>query len=227
MSLGGEKNWGWGADRARWLGCAGARQWSRGPGAVYCPWEEEQRLWLEGVLASEIFRVENKVSFCLVLHGSFIFWLQQCSGTLYFNFSYFNFSVKAYVQPNNQICWSGPQKGVGHPCVHFFIHSFNRAPTVYLKIQAQTSQTKMPAPTGGSDGKESACNVEARVWSLHWEDPLVKGMRTHSSIPAWEIPGTEEPSGLQSIELRRAGHDWSEPSHMQACSLYSSGGNQQ
>ena len=37
-----------------------------------------------------------------------------------------------------------------------------------------------------------------RVLSLSWEDPLEKGMATHSSILAWEIPWTEEPSGLHS-----------------------------
>ena len=33
-------------------------------------------------------------------------------------------------------------------------------------------------------------------------------MATHSSIIAWRIPWTEEPGGLQSIELQRVGHDW-------------------
>ena len=37
---------------------------------------------------------------------------------------------------------------------------------------------------GGSDGKESACNTETWVRSLGWEDPLEKGMATHSSILA-------------------------------------------
>ena len=32
-------------------------------------------------------------------------------------------------------------------------------------------------------------DVETRVRSLGWEDPLEKGMATHSSIPAWRIPG--------------------------------------
>ena len=41
---------------------------------------------------------------------------------------------------------------------------------------------------GGSDGKESACNVGDRVPSLSREDPLEKGMVTHSSILAWRIP---------------------------------------
>ena len=39
------------------------------------------------------------------------------------------------------------------------------------------------------------------------EDPLVKEMAIHSSILAWEIPWTEETSGLQSIGLQRVGHD--------------------
>ena len=33
--------------------------------------------------------------------------------------------------------------------------------------------------------------------SLGWEDPLQKGMATHSSILAWKIPWTGEPGGLQ------------------------------
>ena len=39
------------------------------------------------------------------------------------------------------------------------------------------------------------------------EDPLEKGMATHSSILARRIPWTEEPGGLQSTGLPRAGHD--------------------
>ena len=40
---------------------------------------------------------------------------------------------------------------------------------------------------------------ETQVQSLGREDPLEKGMATHSSILAWKIPWTEEPGGLQSI----------------------------
>ena len=40
---------------------------------------------------------------------------------------------------------------------------------------------------------------ETQVRSLGWEDPLEKGMATHSSILAWRIPQTEEPGGLQSM----------------------------
>ena len=40
---------------------------------------------------------------------------------------------------------------------------------------------------------------ETWVQSLVWEDPLEKGMATHSSILAWRIPWAKEPSELQSI----------------------------
>ena len=40
-----------------------------------------------------------------------------------------------------------------------------------------------------------------QVQFLGWEDPLEKGMDTHSSMLAWRISGTEEPGRLQSIGL--------------------------
>ena len=40
---------------------------------------------------------------------------------------------------------------------------------------------------------------ETWIQSLDWEDALEKEMATHSSILTWEIPWTEEPSGLQSM----------------------------
>ena len=40
---------------------------------------------------------------------------------------------------------------------------------------------------------------ETWIWSLRQEDALEKGMATHSSILAWEIPCREEPGGLQSM----------------------------
>ena len=45
------------------------------------------------------------------------------------------------------------------------------------------------------------------VQSLGREDPLENRMANHSSILAWKIPWTEEPGGLQSVVLQRAGHD--------------------
>ena len=51
---------------------------------------------------------------------------------------------------------------------------------------------------------------ESWVWSLGWEDPLEEGTATHFSILNWWIRWTEEPGGLQFIELQRVGHDWSD-----------------
>ena len=44
---------------------------------------------------------------------------------------------------------------------------------------------------------------EMQVQSLGWEDPLDKGMATHSGILAYRIPWTEKPGGLQSMGLQR------------------------
>ena len=48
---------------------------------------------------------------------------------------------------------------------------------------------------------------ETQVSSLGREDPLEKGMETHSSILAWRIPWTEEPDGLQSTGSQRVRYD--------------------
>ena len=43
---------------------------------------------------------------------------------------------------------------------------------------------------------------ETWIQSLGWEDPLEKQIAIHSGILAWKIPWTEEPGGLQSMELQ-------------------------
>ena len=48
---------------------------------------------------------------------------------------------------------------------------------------------------------------ETWIRFLGWEDPLEKGMATHSSILAWRFLWTEEPGGLQSLGSQRVGHD--------------------
>ena len=60
---------------------------------------------------------------------------------------------------------------------------------------------------GGSAVKNLPATQEMQVWFLGWEDPLEKGMATHSSTLAWEIPWTEEPGGVQSMVTK------SDPSH--------------
>ena len=48
---------------------------------------------------------------------------------------------------------------------------------------------------------------ETWVQSLGWEDPLEKGMATHSNILSWRISWTEEPGGILSIGPQRVEHD--------------------
>ena len=48
---------------------------------------------------------------------------------------------------------------------------------------------------------------ETQVQSLGWENPMEKGMATHSSILAWRIPWSEEPDGLGSMGSKGVGHD--------------------
>ena len=55
---------------------------------------------------------------------------------------------------------------------------------------------------------------ETQVQPLGREDPLETGMATHSSIPAWRIPWTEKPGGLQFTGSQRVGHDWATNTHI-------------
>ena len=67
------------------------------------------------------------------------------------------------------------------------------------------------APLGASLVAQTVKNLsamqETQVRSLGQEDPLEKGMATHSTILAWRIPWTEEPGGLQSMGSQRVGHN--------------------
>ena len=58
--------------------------------------------------------------------------------------------------------------------------------------------------TSGLVVKNLPAMQETQVQTLGWEEPLEKEMATHSSILAWEIPQTQEPSGLQSVGLQKS-----------------------
>ena len=83
---------------------------------------------------------------------------------------------------------------------------------IYRKENAQTSQAVDKFQLSES---LVAAMQEAWVRSLGGEDPLEKGMATHSSTLAWEIPWTGETSGLRSMGLPRVG--WSEMKVAQSC----------
>ena len=70
-------------------------------------------------------------------------------------------------------------------------HSWNHL----VKIKASMCLASQLAQTV----KNLPAMQETWLPSLGWEDPLEKGMATHSSILTWEIPWTEKPVGLQSM----------------------------
>ena len=63
----------------------------------------------------------------------------------------------------------------------------------------QTLADDSVAPLVAQTVKNLPAMWETQVWSLAWEDPLEKGMATHSSILAWRVSWTEEPGGLQCL----------------------------
>ena len=67
---------------------------------------------------------------------------------------------------------------------------------------------ELASPALAGTSKASACNAGGMGSISGLEDPLEEERRTHSSILAWEIPWTEKPGGLQSMESQTVGHDW-------------------
>ena len=80
----------------------------------------------------------------------------------------------------------------------------------FIAASFATPQYSLGKVPGGSVVKYSPAmqemQQEPRVQSPGWQDPLEKEMATPSSVLAWEIQWTEEPSGLQSMGLQRVGH---------------------
>ena len=69
------------------------------------------------------------------------------------------------------------------------------------------------ASLGAQTVKNLLSMQKTQVWTLGQEEPLEKGMGTHSSILAWRITWTEETGGLQSMKLQRIGYDWATNTH--------------
>ena len=89
---------------------------------------------------------------------------------------------------------------LSHSCVRHFSPTYFEP---HHKVQARYSC--LQSFPGGSGGKESACNAGDLGLIPGLEEPLEKGMATHSRIFAWRIPWTEEPAGLQSVGSQRVG----------------------
>ena len=84
--------------------------------------------------------------------------------------------------------------------------AFHLGKSTYQQCQMHVWITDVCFPRG-SDSQESTAMQETWVPSLGCEDPLEKGMATHSIILAWRIPWTEEPGVFQSMESPRVRHD--------------------
>ena len=83
--------------------------------------------------------------------------------------------------------------------------SFHELPLFFLLRQGFS---------GGSDGKEPACNAGDPGFILEsGRSHLEKGRATHSSILAWRISWNEEPGGLQSMGSQRVGHNLATDTH--------------
>ena len=95
-------------------------------------------------------------------------------------------SLKPRVQPNPEILLSSvyQERLTLHPCSHSQVLKMSGASLIVQLVK------NLPAMQ------------ETWVRILGWEDPLEKEMATHSSILAWKIPWTEEPSRLQSMGLK-------------------------
>ena len=106
--------------------------------------------------------------------------------------------------------------GQGGETVLLALYSWIQAPQHWLPSWpwvpwVNTASFKICVPLWSSLVAQAINNLPAmrdtQVQSMGWEDPLEKGMATHSSVPAWRIPRTEEPGGLQSMGSQRVGHD--------------------
>ena len=91
--------------------------------------------------------------------------------------------------------------------ISFLFPNFCQLMWYWKDIILQVVFKKWGLPSG-SVVKNSHANAETQVLSLGLEDALEKEITTHSSILAWEISQTEEPSGLQSMGSQKVGHKW-------------------
>ena len=98
-----------------------------------------------------------------------------------------------------------------YTCVRAFLQVMITPFVPSTPTQTYSLPHPLPGFANGSAVKNLPVMQEAQetwVWSLGQEDPLEKGMATHSSILAGRIPWREEPGGLQSMGSHRVGHDW-------------------
>ena len=87
------------------------------------------------------------------------------------------------------------------PALLLLLRLLSRFSRVRLCVTPKTEAHQAP-PSLGFSRQENWSGQETWVCSLGWEYPLEEGMAIHCSILAWEIPRTEKPGGLQSMEAQ-------------------------
>ena len=99
--------------------------------------------------------------------------------------------------------WWATVHGVSKSWTRLHFHFQSQGPIFPQKLEDRDpifydNYISMGFPDG-SGGKDSACNQETWVQSLGQKNPLEEGMVTNSGIPAYRIPWTEKPGGVQSM----------------------------
>ncbi|XP_043291905.1 sialic acid-binding Ig-like lectin 7 isoform X3 [Cervus canadensis] len=108
--------------------------------------------------------------------------------------------------------WVPPDDRSWTPFLFFWLRCSWGDPMVNMNIIRKAIMSHLGFP-GTSVVKSQPAMQKMRVHYLAWEDPLEKGMATHSSILAWEIPGLRSPAGYTPWG-RRVGHSIvSKPQH--------------
>ena len=87
----------------------------------------------------------------------------------------------------------------------FYLSSVKKPPGLQILISINIGKDLTFWLPGWCSGKESPCNA-GDVSLIPGSGRSPKQTATHSSVLAWEISGTEEPGGLQSMGLQRGGH---------------------
>ena len=85
-------------------------------------------------------------------------------------------------------------------CLFFFSHRTNITAPKSCEPNSKFSDLSLVAQMV----KILPAMQETQVLALGWEDPLEKGMATHSSILAWRIPWIKEPGGIQSMGVLKS-----------------------
>ena len=80
----------------------------------------------------------------------------------------------------------------------------NGTPLQYSRLENHMDEGAWEAAVHGVAKSQTRQSDFTFTFHLH---ALEKEMATHSSVLAWRIPGTEEPSGLPSLGSHRVGHD--------------------